>query len=106
MDRPETTKLRHGPVVSLPRLCQNPPIGAPQWSDNGDLAIEVVMLRHEVADLRRQITRPVLQPPDRAIFAGLSRLLDRQLRGRFFVQLETLLRWHRDLIRHKWTKPH
>jgi hypothetical protein len=64
------------------------------------------MLRHEVAVLRRQITRPALQPPDRAIFAGLSRLLDRQHRGRFFVQPETLLRWHRDLVRRKWTYAH
>jgi transposase InsO family protein len=74
--------------------------------DNDDLAIEVVMLRHEVAVLRRQFTRPSLQPPDRAILAGLSRLLDRQRRGRFFVQPDTLLRWHRDLVRRKWTQPH
>ena len=70
------------------------------------LAIEVVMLRHEVAVLRRQITRPALKPPDRAILAGLSRLLSRQRHGRFFVQPETLLRWHRDLVRHRWTYPH
>jgi hypothetical protein len=74
--------------------------------DNDDLAIEVVMLRHEVAVLRRQSTRPSLQPPDRAILAGLSRLLDRQRRGRFFVQPDTLLRWHRDLVRRKWAQPH
>src|SRR5271167_3716033 len=64
------------------------------------------MLRHEVAVLRRQVVRPALRPPDRALLAGLSRLLDRQRRGRFFVQPETLLRWHRDLIRHKWTQAH
>jgi putative transposase len=41
------------------------------------------------------------------VFAGLSRLLDRRGRGRFFVQPETtLLRWHRDLVRRKWTRPH
>ncbi len=74
--------------------------------DDDDLAIEVVMLRHEVAVLRRQFTRPSLQPPDRAIFASLSRLLDRQRRGRFFVQPDALLRWHRDLVRRKWTQPH
>ena len=71
-----------------------------------DLAIEVVMLRHEVAVLRRQVTRPALQPSDRALLAGLSRLLSAARRGRFFVQPETLLRWHRDLVRRKWTYSH
>ena len=67
--------------------------------DSDELAIEVVMLRHEVAVLRRQVVRPALRPPDRALLAGLSRLLDRRRRRRFFVQPETLLRWHRDLVR-------
>jgi len=74
--------------------------------DSDELAIEVVILRHEVAVLRRQVVRPALQPSDRALFAGLSRLMDRRHRGRFFVQPETLLRWHRDLVRRKWTHPH
>ena len=67
--------------------------------DSDELAVEVVILRHEVAVLRRQVVRPALQPPDRALLAGLGRLLDRRRRGRFFVQPETLLRWHRDLVR-------
>jgi len=71
--------------------------------DGDELAIEIVMLRHEVAVLRRQVLRPALEPQDRALFAGLSRLMDRRRRGRFFVQPETLLRWHRDLVRQKWT---
>lgn len=50
---------------------------------DGDLAIGGCHAPPEVAVLRRQITRPAPQPPDRAIFAGLSRLLDRQHRGRF-----------------------
>jgi putative transposase len=74
--------------------------------DSRDLAIEVVMLRHEVAVLRRQVVRPALRPPDRALLDGLSRLLDRRHWGRLFVQPETLLRWHRELVRHKWTQPH
>jgi len=74
--------------------------------DNGELAVEVVMLRHEVAVLRRQVARPVLRPSDRAILAGLSRLVSRARRGRFFVQPETLLRWHRDLVCRRWTYPH
>ncbi len=75
-------------------------------SDRKELAIEVVMLRHEVAVLGRQVSRPALRPSDRALLAGLSRLLGRRLRGRFFVQPETLLRWHRDLVRRRWTYPH
>ncbi len=74
--------------------------------DGDELAIEIVMLRHEVAVLRRQVVRPALEPQDRALFAGLSRLMDRRRRGRFFVQPDTLLRWHRDLVRRKWTQPH
>lgn len=63
-----------------------------------DLAIEVVMLRHEVAVLRRQVHRPALEPADRAILAGLARPLPRERLGRFFVQPATLLGWHRDLV--------
>ena len=61
------------------------------------------MLRHEVSVLRRQVARPALRPADRALLAGLSRSLRRECQGRFFVQPETLLRWHRDLVRRRWT---
>ena len=76
-----------------------------RW-DGKELAVEVVMLRHEVAVLRRQVARPKLRPSDRALLAGLSRLLGRRRLGRFFVKPETLLRWHRDLVRRHWTYPH
>ena len=75
-------------------------------SDTTDLAIEVVILRHEVAVLRRQVARPALRPADRALLAGLSRLLSKAKLSRFFVEPETLLRWHRDLVRRRWTYPH
>ena len=71
--------------------------------DGDELAIEVVMLRHEVAVLRRQVVRPALRPSDRALLAGLGRLLGRRRRRRCYVQPETLLRWHRELVRRKWT---
>jgi putative transposase len=71
-----------------------------------DLAVEVVILRHEVAVLRRQVHRPALEPADRAVLAGLSRLLPRRRLGCFFVRPETLLRWHRDLVAKRWTYPH
>jgi len=71
-----------------------------------DLAAEVVVLRHEVAVLRRQVHRPALEPADRAVIAELARLLPRRRFGGFFVEPATLLRWHRDLVAKRWTYAH
>jgi len=71
-----------------------------------DLAIEVVMLRHELAVLRRQVHRPALEPADRSVLAGLAGLLPSRRLGRFFVQPATLLGWHQDLVAKRWTFPH
>jgi hypothetical protein len=56
------------------------------------------MVRHEVAVLRRRVTRPRVNWVDRALLAGLARLLPRPARRGPFVRPETLLRWHRDLV--------
>ena len=67
---------------------------------------EILVLRHQLAVLRRQVQRPKLQPADRALLAAVSRVLPRARWSCFFVQPETLLGWHRRLVAGAWTYPH
>jgi hypothetical protein len=73
------------------------------WRSTDAKEAEILVLRHQLAVLRRQHPRPRLQPNDRALLAALSRLLPRPRWSIFVVTPETLLRWHRHMVRRRWT---
>jgi putative transposase len=68
--------------------------------------VEVLVLRHQLAVLKRQVSRPRLRRRDRLLMAALSRMLPRERWSAFLVRPQTLLRWHRELVRRKWTYRH
>jgi len=73
----------------------------PRPKDERD--IELLVLRHQVKVLQRQVKRPRLRRLDRMLLAAASRAMPRKLWSAFVVRPETMLRWHRELVRKKWT---
>jgi putative transposase len=73
---------------------------------DGSKDVEIVVLRHQLAVLQRQISRPRFAPEDRAILSAFARVLGRDRWSMFLVQPDTLLRWHRRLVANHWTYPH
>ena len=67
--------------------------------------VEILVLRHELALLRRQVGRPSCRPADRVFLAALARMLPRNRWGSVFVHPETIRRWHRSLLARRWTYP-
>jgi hypothetical protein len=79
-------------------------IGARQpGHDDGAKDLEILVLRHQLRVLQRTSGRPKLQPIDRVLLAAASRVLPRDRWVAFLVTPSTLLRWHRELVRRKWT---
>jgi transposase InsO family protein len=66
--------------------------------------VEILLLRHELQVLRRQVARPQPRPADRVVLAALSQTLPRA--GSLLFEPATLLRWHRELVRRRWSYPH
>jgi len=68
--------------------------------------IEILVLRHQLRVLERQVARPQFRPSDRVLLAAFSRVLPRAAWRSFCVTPATLLRWHRELVARRWTYPH
>jgi putative transposase len=89
-----------GPLLSLAYLVIRWILGTVAWTarSSRDQALEIVVLRHQLEILNRQVSRPQFQPRDRVLLAAASRFLPKARWSSFIVRPETLLRWHRHLV--------
>jgi putative transposase len=72
-------------------------------ADDGAKDLEILVLRQQLRVLRRKTGRPRFTAGDRVLLAAASRVLPRERWASFLVTPQTLLRWHRTLVRRKWT---
>jgi putative transposase len=86
--------------IALRRVLQ---LVALRWRSQDFKELEIVVLRHELAILRRNVARPALRSADRAFLAAASRLVPRRRWNSFFVTPDTLMGWHRQLVARRWT---
>src|SRR4029453_6212686 len=93
--RPRLEATLRAVEARLPGTLSLHPTARPAGPRRHRKDLEILVLRHQLAVLRRQIARPKLQPADRALLAALSRALPRSRWSCFFVKPDTLLRWHR-----------
>ena len=78
-------------------------VPSPGGDRERELELELLVLRHELMVLRRKVGRPKLRRSDKVFLTALSRVLPRQRWSAFIVTPGTLLRWHRELVKRKWT---
>jgi putative transposase len=76
-----------------------------RWRSGAVKELEIAVLRHELAILRRHTKRPALTTVDRLLLAASSRLLPQTAWSSFIITPDTLLRWHRRLVARCWTYP-
>ena len=67
--------------------------------------LEIIVLRHQLQVLRRQVDRPAANDDDRTLLGAIAAALPRRLRQGWIVTPETLLRWHRKRVARHWTQP-
>lgn len=90
-------------VLSILYLVLRSLLGLTHGSGDAAKDVEIAVLRHQLRVLRRQVGRPSFRPIDRAFFAAAARILPRDRWRSFLVTPQTMLRWHRELVRRKWT---
>jgi putative transposase len=93
------------PRLAYLTLCRSIQLLALLGRGGASKDLEILVLRHQLSVLRRQVPRPRLEPADRALLAAVSRVLPRVSWSCFFVKPDTLLRWHRRLVTGAWTYP-